>query len=84
MLDLAEPAEVFVQLAAVGGAEGPADPPGVLADEVEDALATPGVAVGIGAGRPPGGVPKRRSKTRRGLICLATGVASPRHERFDW
>jgi hypothetical protein len=23
-------------------------------------------------------------KTSRGLICLATGVDSPRHERFDW
>ena len=58
---------------------------GVLADEVEDALAASigswrwsSAAAGLA------GLPKRRSKTSRGLICLATGVdlAPPREVRL--
>ena len=80
---LADRGQVFVHLLAVGLAEPALELPGVLGDEVEDALAVL-LPLRAGLGRFVGhSPPKSRSKAAFGLTSLAIGVDSDRQEMFD-
>ena len=84
LLDLADAAEVFVELVAVAAAGAALEGAGVVEDEVEDGALLGLAALEVFAALAGRAGARTGSNTSRGLGSGATGVVGERQDRLNW